>query len=124
MLHLLAIAVGGAIGSVLRYGGTVGIHHLLGKSFPYGTLTVNIVGSLLVGVLYVILVEHLQVGAEWRGLLITGLLGGFTTFSAFSLETLLLMEQGEVLRAVLNIMLSVVLCLAVAWIGIVIGRNL
>ncbi len=124
MIHLLAIAVGGAIGSLLRYGGTVGVHQLLGKGFPYGTLTVNVIGSLLVGLLYVILVERLQVSPEWRALLVTGLLGGFTTFSAFSLETLLLVEQGELLKAALNVVLSVVLCLAVAWIGIAIGRSL
>src|SRR5690606_18058707 len=102
----------------------VGAHQLLGKGFPYGTLTVNVIGSLLVGMLYVLLVERLQVGPEWRALLITGLLGGFTTFSAFSLETLLLFEQGELLKAVLNVVLSVVLCLAVAWVGIVVGRGL
>lgn len=123
MLHLLAIAVGGALGSVTRYGATIGAHHLFGKGFPYGTLTVNVTGSLLVGLLYVILVERLQATPEWRALLITGLLGGFTTFSAFSLETLLLIEQGEALKSVLNIVLSVVLCLVVAWIGIVIGRS-
>jgi fluoride exporter len=124
MLHLLAIAVGGAIGSLLRYGGTVGVHQLLGKGFPYGTLTVNVIGSLLVGILYVLLVERLQAGPEWRALLITGLLGGFTTFSTFSLETLMLVEQGTLLKAAMNVVLSVVLCLAVAWIGIVVGRNL
>jgi fluoride exporter len=123
VLHLLAIAAGGAIGSLLRYGSTVGVHQLFGKGFPYGTLTVNVIGSLLVGILYVILVERLQTGLEWRALLITGLLGGFTTFSAFSLETLMLVEQGEMMKAALNIVLSVGLCLGVVWVGILIGRS-
>ncbi len=124
MIHAIAVAFGGAIGALLRYWSTIGAHHLLGKGFPYGTLTVNVVGSLLVGILYVLLVERLQAGSEWRALLITGLLGGFTTFSAFSLETLMLIEQGEALKAVLNVVLSVMLCLAVAWIGIMLGRSI
>lgn len=124
MIHAIAVAIGGAIGALLRYWSTIGVHHLLGKGFPYGTLTVNVAGSLLAGILYVLLVERLQVGTEWRALLITGLLGGFTTFSTFSLETLMLVEQGEALKAALNVVVSVAVCLAAAWVGIVIGRSL
>lgn len=123
-MHAIAIAFGGALGALLRYWGTLGAHTLLGKGFPYGTLTVNVIGSLLVGIIYVLLVERLQLGTEWRALLITGLLGGFTTFSTFSLETLMLIEQGELLKAALNVVLNVSLCLLVAWIGIMIGRSL
>lgn len=124
MALTIAIACGGALGALLRYWSTIGIHHWLGKGFPYGTVVVNVLGSLLVGFLYVLLVERLHASAEWRALLITGLLGGFTTFSAFSLETLLLIEQGQLIKSLLNIVLSVALCIGVAWAGIQVGRNL
>lgn len=124
MNQVLAIALGGAVGSVLRYATSLGAHHLLGRGFPYGTLAVNVLGSLGIGLVYVLLVERSSLGIEWRAALITGLLGGFTTFSAFSLETLLLLEQAEHLKALANIMLSVVLCLGAAWLGLYAGRQL
>lgn len=124
MNQVLAIAAGGAIGSVLRYWASLGTHHLLGRGFPYGTLTVNVLGSLAIGLLYVLLIERSSLGIEWRAALITGFLGGFTTFSAFSFETLMLVEQAEHLKAAMNIALSLVLCLGGAWLGIYAGRQL
>lgn len=124
MLQIIAIAVGGAIGSLLRYGMSNSVHHLLGRDFPYGTLSVNVLGSLLMGFLYIVLLERATLGAEWRALLLIGLLGAFTTFSTFSLETLNLVESGALLKAGLNILLSVLLCLAAAWLGMLGGRQL
>ncbi|MCC6208854.1 MAG: fluoride efflux transporter CrcB [Gammaproteobacteria bacterium] len=124
MNQVLAIAAGGAVGSVLRYWSSLGVHHLFGRGFPYGTLSVNVLGSLVIGVLYVLLVERSSLGAEWRALLITGFLGGFTTFSTFSLETALLLQQAEHLKAVLNIAASVAICLAATLIGLYAGRQL
>jgi CrcB protein len=124
MKQVLAIALGGAAGSVLRYWTSLGAHHLFGRGFPYGTLAVNVLGSLAIGILYVLLVERSSLGVEWRAALITGFLGGFTTFSAFSLETMMLLEQAEHLKAVLNIAVSVALCLAAALIGLYAGRQL
>ncbi len=124
MNQVLAIAAGGAVGSVLRYWTSIGTHHLFGRGFPYGTLSVNVLGSLVIGVLYVLLVERSSLGAEWRALLITGFLGGFTTFSTFSLETALLLQQAEHLKAVLNIAASVAICLAATLIGLYAGRQL
>jgi len=124
MTQLFAIALGGALGAVLRYGMASGVTHWLGRGFPYGTLSVNILGSLLMGLLYVLLVDRMQLSPEWRGALLIGLLGGFTTFSTFSIETLNLFEQGEIVKAGLNILLSVVLCVGATWVGVLAGRQL
>ncbi len=123
-MQVLAIALGGAAGAVLRYGSSLGIHQLLGRGFPYGTLFVNVSGSLLMGILYVLLIERMALSPEWRAGMLVGLLGGFTTFSGFSVETLQLFEEGAFVRAAMNIILSVVLCLAAAWAGMISGRQL
>ncbi len=124
MNQALAIAAGGAAGALLRYWTSLGVHYLLGRGFPYGTLTVNVAGSLLMGLLFVLFVERFNLGSEWRAAILIGLLGSFTTFSTFSIETLNLLEQGETLKALLNILLSVTLCLGAAWLGIITGRQL
>jgi len=124
MNQVLLIAAGGAAGSVVRYWTSLGTHHLLGRGFPYGTLAVNVLGSLAIGILYVLLVERSSLGVEWRAALITGFLGGFTTFSAFSLETTLLLEQAELFKAALNITASVLLCLIATLLGLYAGRQL
>jgi len=101
-----------------------GIYSVTGKDFPYGTLVVNVAGSLLMGLLYIVLIERIVESAEWRSFLLIGLLGAFTTFSTFSIETLNLFEEGELIRALLNIVLSVVLCIGAAWLGMVMGRQI
>jgi len=123
MAKLAAIAIGGAAGSVLRYGVSQGIHTLVGRGFPWGTLVVNSLGSLLIGFLFVYLVERLAVSEVLRAALFIGLLGGFTTFSTFSLETLVLIEEASYLKAVINIFISVVLCLGGAWLGMTLARQ-
>jgi len=124
MNHLLAIASGGAIGALGRYLMSNGVHTMLGRSFPYGTLTVNVLGSFLMGILYILLLDRVSLSMEWRAALQIGLLGAFTTFSTFSIETLLLVENGEFSRAAVNIVLSVVLSLAAVWAGVMIGRQI
>ena len=124
MQQLLAIAIGGAVGAVLRFVVSNGVYRLVGREFPYGTLAVNVLGSLLMGVLFILLVERVAVSAELRAALLIGVLGAFTTFSSFSLETLALFNGGEPVKAILNIVLSVVLCLLAAWLGMNIGRQL
>ena len=124
MKMLLFIAGGGAFGAVMRYGASLGVYSFFGRGFPYGTLFVNVTGSLLMGVLSVLMLERFNVGPEWRAAILVGLLGSFTTFSTFSIETLNLLEQGEMIKASANIVLSVVVCLAAVWLGINLGRQL
>lgn len=124
MTNLLFIAAGGAVGAMLRYGVSNGVYMLLGRGFPYGTLSVNVAGSLIMGLLYVFLFERMDMASQWRAGLMIGLLGAFTTFSSFSIETLNLLESGEQFRAGMNILLSVTLCLIGCWAGLVIGREI
>jgi CrcB protein len=121
---LVLIAIGGAIGAVLRYGASTGVYSLLGRGFPYGTLFVNVAGSLLIGVLSVVMFERFDTAPEWRAAVLVGVLGSFTTFSTFSIETLTLLEQGDVVRAVANIVLSVLICLIAVWFGVSLGRQI
>lgn len=124
MQQLIAIAGGGALGAVLRFGMSTAVYRALGRDFPYGTLAVNVLGSLLMGFIFVVLVERLAMSAEWRAALLVGLLGSFTTFSTFSFETLALFENGEPIKALVNIMLSVFICLLATWVGLSLGRQL
>ena len=124
MNQVLAIAGGGAAGAVLRFWTSSLVHARLGQDFPYGTLVVNVLGSLLMGFLYILLLERLSLGPEWRAVLLIGLLGAFTTFSTFSIETLNLIEAGFLLRASVNVVASVVLCIMAAWLGVILGRQL
>jgi len=122
MNHVLAIAGGGAVGAVLRYWISSGVYTLTGRGFPYGTLVVNVLGSLVMGFLYIWLLERMPSGVAMRAFLLIGLLGAFTTFSTFSVETLNLMEAGQIASAVLNTLLSVVLCIGAAALGVMLAR--
>ena len=124
MNQVLAIAGGGAVGAELRYWLSSGVYTLTGRGFPYGTLVVNVLGSLVMGFLYIWLLERMPGGVAVRAFLLVGLLGAFTTFSTFSLETLNLMEAGQIARAVLNTLLSVVLCVAAAALGVMLARQI
>ncbi|MGD8208009.1 MAG: fluoride efflux transporter CrcB [Thiohalocapsa sp.] len=122
MLQLLAIAGGGALGALSRFWVSTGVYGLLGREFPWGTLAVNVIGSFLMGLLAVLLLERSLAPPELRSALLIGFLGAFTTFSTFSLETLNLIEQGDSVRALLNIGVSVLVCVAACWGGIVAAR--
>jgi CrcB protein len=115
---VLLVALGGAIGSVARFklSGWM-LHQTPGWRFPAGTFAVNVIGCFVAGLLAGLAVKQDFFTPEARVLLFTGLLGGFTTFSAFGLETLLLLKRGEAGVAIANIVLSIVVGLAVAWLG-------
>ncbi len=122
MSQLLMIGAGGALGAIGRYLLSSWVYSLTGRSFPWGTLAVNLLGSLLMGFLSVWLIERMTLSAEMRALLMVGFLGAFTTFSTFSLETLLLLEEGAVARAGVNIAVSVATCIFAAWMGTLIAK--
>lgn len=124
MLHLLLVAIGGATGSVLRY--LVGLWSLrqFGPAFPWGTIIVNVLGSLLIGLLAEYVARRLNASAEVRLLLVTGFLGGFTTFSAFSLDALVLFERGATTIALVYVVTSVVVSLAAVMGGLALGRSM
>ena len=118
MKAILLVALGGALGSVARYqlSGLV-LHHTIDWRFPAGTFAVNVIGCLAAGVLAGLAEKHDMLSPDTRLLLFTGLLGGFTTFSAFGLETMHLVKRGDLGVAAANVILSVVAGLLALWIG-------
>jgi CrcB protein len=123
-MRWLLILAGGAVGSVGRYLVTVSMADRLGAALPWGTLTVNLVGSFLIGLIATLADEVGSIGPQARLFLIVGVLGGFTTFSSFSLESFRLVEQHELPRALMSVVGSVALGFAAALLGIAAGRGL
>lgn len=113
------IAVGSALGGVLRYGCSGLAARLIGETFPWGTLIVNVTGSFVIGVFFTLTGPdgRLLAGTTARQFVMVGLCGGFTTFSSFSLQTLSLLRDGEILYAGANIAASVLLCMLAVWLG-------
>lgn len=122
MKYLLFIALGGAGGAVSRYLLANYIHNLTSHHIPFGTLAVNVLGSFMIGILYVLIIEKMLVHQDWRSILIVGFLGAFTTFSTFSLESINLLEQGQVTSALFYVLASVTLCIFAVWLAIVLTR--
>ena len=125
MNQLIAVALGGAFGAVVRFLVSTGLYQWLGRGFPYGTLVVNVVGSFLIGLLTeAFFLQRVTLVFDYRAAILVGFIGAFTTFSTFSLETLYLIEQGSLTKAGLNIVVSVLGCLLAVWIGLLCGRSL
>ena len=120
----IAIAVGGSMGAVSRYWVSTTTYQWLGLAFPYGTLAVNLLGSLAMGFLSVLLVYRLQVSEEIRIGILSGFLGSFTTFSTFAIDTLELGMDDSLSKAMLYILLSVLLCVFGALAGLLAAKQL
>jgi CrcB protein len=119
---ILAIAAGGGIGAVLRHFVSHKMMSVMGPAFPYGTITVNIFGSLLMGVLIGILARYFDGNNVLRAFLTVGLLGGFTTFSAFSLDIIVMLERGDYLSVIGYILISVICSIGGLWLGLSVMR--
>lgn len=124
MYTYLAIAFGGALGAVSRHWLTSAMENLNGTDFPLGTFVVNLFGSFLIGLVFVVFAEKLSFAEQWRPVIIIGFLGAMTTFSTFSLDALLLFQQGQYNTALFYVLGSVVLCLSAAYIGMYVSRIL
>lgn len=122
LLNLTYVALGGALGAVLRYLTGLGVLRLFGTGFPLGVISVNIVGSFLMG-LFVVLAERKGL-VHLSPFVMTGLLGGFTTFSAFSLEAVSLFEKGDTVGAAFYVVLSVVASIAALCLGVWLARGI
>jgi len=123
MNHILLVALGGAVGSVARYLTGQATLRLFGPGFPWGTLAVNIVGSLAIGILAELIARRFESSPELRLLIITGFLGGFTTFSAFSLEVSVMAERGDYVWAAAYILVSIVISVAAVFAGLALVRS-
>jgi CrcB protein len=118
--NLLLVGLGGGIGSVLRFGAGLLINS---KYFPYATLAVNIIGSFIIGIVFAMSIKETGISTQWKLLLATGICGGFTTFSAFSMENLEFFQNGKPGTAIMYVLLSVVLGILAAFLGYQLSRE-
>lgn len=123
MHPLILVALGGALGSMARYGAAAGVNRFAQSAFPWGTLFVNIAGSFLIGLIMVWLLKAGEWRENYRLLLVTGIMGGFTTFSSFSWETWKLIEDGRIPMAMANVLLSVAICLLATIAGAMLAKQ-
>lgn len=122
MIKWINLAIGGVLGTFARYALAGLVYRFLGTSFPYGTLVVNLLGCFLIGLFATLADEKFLLGPEARMLLMIGFCGAFTTFSTFILESANLLKDGEVLRAFMNVIGSVIIGFMVFWIGSLVAK--
>jgi CrcB protein len=118
------VFLGGGLGAAARYGAQGFVHRWMGAEFPFGTMVVNITGSFVIGLLMTLLEERFIAVPELRLFLTIGILGGYTTFSSFSFETMAMISGGNYLGGGMNILGSLVGCLAATWLGMTLGKLL
>jgi CrcB protein len=124
MMKYVMVGIGGGIGSVLRFWVSSYLGGRIGTRFPFGTFAVNITGSFLIGLIVTVLASKADWDPNWRYLIPIGFIGGYTTFSAFEYETLRSVQDGRIVAASLNVILSVTLGFAAVWLGVIAGRSL
>jgi fluoride exporter len=124
MQPYIAIAIGGVLGCWARYAMTNLVQAIYGRDFPYATLSINVLACFLMGFLFVETLERLTISPVLRIGILTGFIGGFSTFSTFAMETLLLAEQGDANKSVLYVVLSIFLGMLATFGGAFIARNL
>ena len=118
----IAIAIGGAVGAMSRYWLSTLIENYNSSHYPYGTFLVNVAGSFLIGVCFIVFAEKLHLVDQWRPQIVIGFLGALTTFSAYSLDALLLFQQGHYNTALLYVLSSLLVCLFAAFCGMQLTR--
>jgi fluoride exporter len=121
-MNIVLVFLGGGIGAASRYWMQGAVYRIVGSSFPFGTLAVNLVGSFLIGFLMLVFEERFLVQPSLRIFLTIGILGGFTTFSSFSFETFALLREGSIVAGLLNAFASVAACLGATWLGTIVGK--
>ena len=120
----LAVAFGGALGAMTRLF-VYNVFQRTGSSaFPWATLTVNVLGSFLIGIAFILITERMALGPYWSGVVTIGFLGAFTTFSTFSMDVIGLLEQGSLSQAFLYVLSSVLVCIIAAWLGLSLAKLL
>jgi len=119
---VIAVALGGAAGSLMRYLLSRFVHEITGHSFPAGTLAVNLLGAFLIGFVFSLCLEKCSSSPTWKALIISGFLGGLTTFSTFAYESFYLLSQGETLKFILYLLGTNFLGLLLTFIGFSAGR--
>ncbi len=122
MLEVIIVTIGGGLGSAARYLVSTWAAARFGAGFPYGTLIVNIVGCFIIGAFVTMTTERLIISPYWRLFVTVGIVGGFTTFSSFSYETIHLLQEAEVLRAFYNVGFNVIVGFSATWLGISFAR--
>jgi fluoride exporter len=124
MTKYLLIAVGGALGSLLRFWAGAYVSVRMGTRFPYGTFVINITASFLLGLIMTVLAERAHWSANWRYLITIGFLGGYSTFSSLEYETFRIFQDGDLLIAALNVVSSVTVGFVSVWLGVITGRTI
>jgi len=122
LTKFLMVALGGALGAMTRYGVSLSLSYKSG--FPYATFTVNLLGSLLIGLAYVVIVEKMLVTGNYRELAIVGFLGALTTFSTFSIEVVGMIQNNQLSIALVYVVTSLIFCIVAAFLGMALGRLL
>ncbi|UTW04990.1 fluoride efflux transporter CrcB [Amphritea atlantica] len=118
MLHLFSVAAGGAAGALARYWVSAFLVNNAQFRLPYGTMLCNVLGSFLMGIFFVLIMEKARISPELRPILMVGFLGAFTTFSTFSLEAVTMLQEGHIMSAAIYILMSVVLCMVALYSGL------